>query len=75
MANKTLAELIKTHRKEAGITQKELADMAGVGKTFVFDLEHGKKTLSLDKFFKVIKILNISLFLEGPFFDKIKIEF
>ena len=76
MDTKSLSKLIRMHRKEAGITQKQLAEMAGVGKTFIFDLEKGKTTISLDKLFKVFKVLNISLFLKSALIndDKIKID-
>ena len=36
-------KIVKWHRKKSGLTQNELADLAGVGKSVVFDVEHGKK--------------------------------
>ena len=35
----TLAKIVRFHRKKAKLTQENLAKLAGVGKTAVFDLE------------------------------------
>lgn len=56
-----LAELIKNHRKKAGLTQKELADLADLGKTVIFDIENGKETVQFNSLIKVLNALNISL--------------
>ncbi len=40
---------IKAKRKELGITQKELADKAGLGLRFVRECEQGKETLRMDR--------------------------
>ena len=42
-----IAKIAKFHRKKSGLTQKQLADIAGVGKTVVFDVEKGKRTVQL----------------------------
>ena len=34
-----LAEILKLHRKAAGLSRIQLADLAGVGKTVIFDIE------------------------------------
>ncbi len=44
-----LIEFIKERRRALGLTQKELADRAGVGLRFVRDIEQGKKSVQLDK--------------------------
>ncbi|MDI6033918.1 helix-turn-helix domain-containing protein [Flavobacterium sp. LB2P84] len=41
-----LGLFIKEHRKQAGLTQLELANLAGVGKTTVFDIEKNKERLA-----------------------------
>lgn len=61
-----LAGVIQMHRKEAGITQKQLADLAGVGKTVIFDIEKGKETVRLDTLLKVLDALNIKVTLDSP---------
>lgn len=62
-----IAKTVKAYRKAAGLTQKGLADLADVGKTTVFDIEKGKESVQLNSLLKIIKVLNISLKLEGPF--------
>ena len=63
---KILAKEIRKHRKAAKLTQQQLAEMAGVGKTVVFDIEKGKKTIKLDTLRKVLKVLNIKVQLISP---------
>ncbi|MDC0357757.1 helix-turn-helix transcriptional regulator [Oligoflexia bacterium] len=62
-----IGALVREHRKRAGLTQKELADLAGVGKTAVFDIEHGKDSVRFNTLQKVLNTLNIKLVPEGPF--------
>ena len=63
---KKLASIIKKHRKAAGLSQLQLAEMAGVGKTSVFDLEKGKETIQLDTLRKILNVLNIKVQLISP---------
>ncbi len=67
----TLAEIIKKHRKAAGLSQLQLAEMAGTGKTVVFDIEKGKKTIQLDTLRKILGILNIKVTLNSPYMNQI----
>jgi HTH-type transcriptional regulator/antitoxin HipB len=48
-----LGALVKDHRKKAGLTQLELANLAGVGKTTVFDIEKNKETAQMVEKVKV----------------------
>lgn len=45
----TLAEFVKSRRKEVNLTQKEFAERAGVALTVVRKIEQGKTNLNLDK--------------------------
>jgi y4mF family transcriptional regulator len=63
---KTLAREIRKHRKAAKLSQLQLAEMAGVGKTVVFDIEKGKETVKLDTLRKILKVLNIKIQLVSP---------
>lgn len=61
-----IASIVKFHRKQSGLSQQELAHIAGVGKTVVFDIEKGKKTVRLQTLLKVLSALNIRLNWESP---------
>lgn len=65
-----IGPVIRFHRKKAGLSMIELADIAGVGKTAVFDMEHGKSTVRLDTLFRVLSALNIAVLLDGPIMDR-----
>lgn len=54
------------HRKRAGLSRNALADLAGVGKTIIYEIEHGKTTVRLDTLIRVLATLNISVLLESP---------
>jgi y4mF family transcriptional regulator len=62
-----IGEIIKSVRKKAGLSQKELADLAGMGKTTVFDIEHGKHSVGFSSVLALCKVLNISLLTRDPF--------
>lgn len=62
-----IARLVKYYRKESGLSQKELAKIAGLGKTVIFDVEKGKATVQLDTLLKVLEVLNIQIKFETPF--------
>ena len=66
-----LAVVIRKHRKAAGLSQLQLAEMAGVGKTAVFDVEKGKETIQLDTLRKILTVLNIKIQLTSPFMNQI----
>lgn len=61
-----LSKIIKFHRKQSGLTQKGLADLAGVGKTVIYDIEKGKETIQLDTIKKILVVLNIKVKFESP---------
>ena len=61
-----IARAVKADRKQAGLSQKQLAEYAGVGKTVVFDIEHGKATVQVQSLLKVLRVVNIKLVIEGP---------
>ena len=61
-----LADIILFHRKRSGLTQQELAELAGVGKNMVYELESGKQGVRLEKLLKVLQVLNIELDFQSP---------
>ena len=62
-----MARIIRFYRKQSGLSQKEIAKIAGIGKTALFDIEKGKETVQLNTLLKVLDVLNIKLKLETPF--------
>ena len=67
MTSDEIANIVVYYRKKSGLSQHELAKLAGVGKTAVFDIEKGKKTIQLNTLMSVLDVLNIQLTLELPF--------
>jgi y4mF family transcriptional regulator len=66
MKSSRIGSMIKYHRNESGLSQLQLADIAGVGKTVIFDIEKGKQSIRLDTLLKVCQALNISLDFKSP---------
>lgn len=66
MTTKQIGKIVTFLRKQSGLTQKKLADLAGVGKTVVFDIEKGKETVQLYSLLKIFSILNIKVKLSNP---------
>lgn len=58
--------MVKGHRKKAGLTQLELANLAGVGKTTVFDIEKNKETVRWNNLLAVLRVLNIKVEFKSP---------
>jgi y4mF family transcriptional regulator len=54
--NEPLIEFIKERRRATGLTQKDLANRAGVGLRFIRELEQGKPSLRLDKVNQVLAL-------------------
>jgi HTH-type transcriptional regulator / antitoxin HipB len=72
-----IAAMIKFHRKKAGLSRHQLADLAGVGKTAIFDIENGKETVQWQSLNKVLITLNIRCVFQSPLmmeFQNLKIE-
>ena len=56
-----IAFAVRQRRKLLGITQQRLAEMAGCGLVFVYNLEHGKPSLRFDKLLDVLSVLGLEL--------------
>ncbi|MEO7588582.1 MAG: type II toxin-antitoxin system Y4mF family antitoxin [Arachnia sp.] len=56
-----LGKQLKTRRRDLGLTQIELAELAGVSDRFVRSMEHGKSSLQFDSFKKVLDALGMEL--------------
>ncbi|CDN57702.1 Hypothetical protein RG1141_PA08700 (plasmid) [Neorhizobium galegae bv. officinalis bv. officinalis str. HAMBI 1141] len=57
-----LGRMVRRAREERRLTQQARADLAGVGRRFIPELENGKTTLEFDKVLKVARAAGISLF-------------
>ncbi len=69
---KEIPELVRTHRKKSALSQSALAALAGVGKTVIFDLEHGKMTIQLDTLLRILNALNIEIRFSSPLLQAMK---
>ena len=56
-----LGAIIRERRKEAGLTQKKMASLAGVGARFLSELERGKPTVQLGKTLSILQLLGLEL--------------
>ena len=60
-----LSLIILQQRKKSGLSRNQLALLAGVGRTAIFDIEHGKTTYQIDTLFKILPVLNLKLRIDG----------
>ena len=58
---KHLGELIRSRRRELGLTQTEVAEVADTNLRFVSELERGKPTARLENVMRVLATLGIEL--------------
>ena len=57
----SVGERIKKRRNELSWTQDVLAQKAGVSKSFLSDLENGKRNVGADTLFDIARVLSLSL--------------
>jgi len=62
-----IGKLVQSERKRQGLTQLQLAGMAGTGIRLISDLENGKGTIQVQKLLKVIQTLGLGLFIFSPY--------
>lgn len=56
-----LSSIARERRRRLGLSQQDLADLAGVSARFVHTLEHGKPSVRLDKVLAVLEVLGLDL--------------
>ena len=64
-----MSEIVLYHRRKSGLTRNQLADLAGVGKTVIYDIEKGKETIRFSTLQKVLKALNIKFTFTSPLME------
>jgi HTH-type transcriptional regulator / antitoxin HipB len=64
--------MIRYHRKRAGLTRVQLADLCGIGKTALFDIENGKATVRLSTLTAVLAGLNITPIWSSPLMEEFR---
>lgn len=67
-----LAKVIWLHRNVARLSRVQLAELAGVGKTVIYDIEKGKESVQLDTLQKILKVLNIKIVLTSPLMEDLQ---
>jgi HTH-type transcriptional regulator / antitoxin HipB len=66
------AQILRMHRRAAKLSRVQLAELAGVGKTVIYDIEKGKESVKLNTLRKVLKVLNIQIRLQSPLMDNLQ---
>ena len=61
-----ISDIVWFHRKKSGLSRIQLADLAGVGKTVIYDIEKGKETIRFSTLQKVLNALNIKITFTSP---------
>ena len=56
-----LGRAIRAERKAQGLTQTQLAELCGVGLTYLSNLENGKDTAEIGKAIHVARMLGLDL--------------
>lgn len=60
----SLGDAIRHYRTEAGLTQAELAARTGLQRSYLSELERGKETEQVKRFFKVLRQLGVRMTLD-----------
>lgn len=60
----SLGDAIRHYRTEAGLTQAQLAEMAGLQRWYLSELETGKETEQLKRIFRVLRQLGVRMTLD-----------
>ena len=55
------AEILKTARKRAGLTQAELAARIGADKAYISKVEHGKTVPTVSSFYRIVSAMGMQV--------------
>ena len=56
-----VGDRLRIHRDKMGMKQDELARRAGISKSFLSDIENGKRNISAEKLLDIARVLGLSL--------------
>ena len=62
----SIGKMILFHRQKSGLSRIKLAEISGVSKTVIYDIEHGKSSVQFDSINKILQTLNIKIRFESP---------
>ena len=57
------ADILREARKEAGLTQSELAERIGADKAYVSKVEHGRTVPTVSTFYRIVAALGMQVVL------------
>jgi y4mF family transcriptional regulator len=60
-STRDIGSIVQQVRKEQGLTQIDLAGLAGLGTRFVVELEQGKETIQMQKAMQVLQELGLEI--------------
>lgn len=66
MQKEELSSIIRYHRKKAKLSQSGLAEISGVSRSVIQDIEAGKDRITLKNLLSILSTLNIQLKANGP---------
>lgn len=66
----SLSSIVHYHRKRADLSRLQLANRAGVGKTVIYDLEHGKQSLQWNTIMAILAALKINIRFESELMEE-----
>jgi len=73
----SIGKIILFHRRKSGLSRIKLAEISGISKTVIYDIEHGKPSVQFNSIIKVLQTLNIKIKFESPLmktYEEIKNE-
>ncbi len=68
----SIGKIILFHRKNSGLSRIKLAEISGISKTVIYDIEHGKPSVQFNSIIKVLQTLNIKIKFESPLMEAFK---
>jgi transcriptional regulator with XRE-family HTH domain len=64
-----IARRIRFYRVERGITQEDLANGVGLGRTSITNIEKGRQNVGLIELYQIAKVLNVSIYNLLPVYE------